>query len=314
MSLSTIKAFKRIKSKDAIVLSDEQLHDLQQTLNEMLDDIAAICAKYDLHYECGGGTCLGAVRHHGFIPWDDDIDINMPRKDHDTFVRVFRQEMGDRYWVHTPKETDGYGLLLSRVLKKGTSVRTREDFWNEECGAFIDIFVIENTYDNPILRNIHGLGCMAYGLLQSCRKFYRDREPLMQLVRAGEDEASRQYERTFRLKIALGWCLSFASLDWWIRRADRWYSMCHDEHSRYVTVPSGRGHFYGELYRREDVCEYVPMAYDGGTKMVPAAYDMYLTRMYGDYMTIPAEADREQHIFFAPFYLTTPTADGKDNE
>ena len=249
MSLSTLEVFKHIQPEGAVVLTDEQLLDLQKTLNGILRDIVSVCAKHHLRYFLGGGSALGAIRHHGFIPWDDDIDINMPREDHDRFVQVFRQEFGTKYWVHTPEETAGYGLLLSRVLLKGTSVRTREDFHNPECGAFIDIFVIENT--------------------------------------------------TFRTKIVLGALLSFASLDTWIRWSDRWYSRCHDGSSRYVTIPAGRGHFYGELYRREDICEGIPVQYDDMKVFVSKGYDLYLKRLYGDYRKIPEEADREKHVFFA---------------
>lgn len=311
MSLSTLEVFKHIQPEGAVVLTDEQLLDLQKTLNGILRDIISVCAKHHLRYFLGGGSALGAIRHHGFIPWDDDIDINMPREDHDRFVQVFRQEFGTKYWVHTPEETAGYGLLLSRVLLKGTSVRTREDFHNPECGAFIDIFVIENTYNNAFLRNIHGFGCMAFGFAQSCRKFFRDRKALMELAKTAEGDADRrkEYIRTFRTKIVLGALLSFASLDTWIRWSDRWYSRCHDGSSRYVTIPAGRGHFYGELYRREDICEGIPVQYDDMKVFVSKGYDLYLKRLYGDYRKIPEEADREKHVFFAPFYLHAQNTD-----
>jgi len=309
MNLETIGVFKHIKSKDAIVLTDDQLHALQRTLNGILRDIVTVCEENGLTYELGGGSCLGAVRHHGFIPWDDDIDINMPRSDHDIFIVKFREKFGDRYWVHTPRETKEYGLLLSRVLLKGTSVRTREDFHNKECGAFVDIFVIENTYDNKVLRQIHGIGCMAFGLAQSCRKFFRDRKPLLALLDGcGDEKEKQQYLRVFRVKIAIGAVLSFMSLDAWIRAADRWYSMCRNDHSRYVTVPAGRKHFFGEMYLRSDLCRTVEIPYDGEKRAVPAAYDLYLRRLYGDYMQIPKDADKEQHVFFAPFYLTDADA------
>ncbi len=303
MNFSTIEAFKHIRSKSAIELTPEQLKNLQLTLNRELADIDACCKRHGLTYELGGGSCLGAVRHHGFIPWDDDIDLNMPRSDHDLFVKFFREEYGDRYWVHTPRETEGYGLLLSRVLLKGTSVRTREDFHNKECGAFIDIFVIENTYDQELLRRLHGLGCMAFGFIQSCRKFYRDRRPLMELINTATEGDRLQYRRVFRIKIFLGFLFSFRSLDAWTRSADQWYSRCHNGHSKYVTIPSGKGHFFRECYLREDVCKTVPMEYDGTIRQVPGNYDLYLRRMYGKYMEIPQKKDLEKHIFFAPFYL-----------
>ncbi len=304
MKLSTIEAFKHIKSRDAIELTPDQLCALQTMLNEVLDDIITVCDRHGINYNLGGGTCLGAVRHHGFIPWDDDIDINMPRKDHDRFVEIFEQECGDKYWVHTARKTKGYGLALSRVLRKGTSVKTREDFWNDECGAFVDIFIIENTFDNKALRMIHGAGAMGLGFAQSCRKFYRDRKPIMNLVNNGMNgDLDDEYRKVFRTKIFLGFLIAWLSLDTWTRILDHWYSLCRNENSKYVTVPSGRGHFFGELYMRDAFCETVPMLYDGKERKVCRDYDTYLRRMYGDYMTIPKEEEQEKHVFFAPFYL-----------
>ena len=135
MSLSTVDAFKHIHSGETVTLTQEELAQLQSVLLDILADIADVCDRHGITYELG--------------------DINMPRADYDRFIPIFRQEMGEKYWIHTPQETDNYGLMLSRILKKGTSVRTREDFQNPECGAFVDIFVIENTFDNTFLRTIH---------------------------------------------------------------------------------------------------------------------------------------------------------------
>ncbi len=297
-SLSTVSAFKNIKSGDCIELTEEQLIQLQQTLYSILKDIVDFCDEHKINYGLGGGSALGAVRHHGIIPWDDDIDINMPRRDYNKFTKLFPREMGDKYWVHTPEKTDNLALLFSRVRLKGTSVKTREDYHTDECGAFIDIFIIENTFNNSVLRGIHGFGSLALGLLLSCRKFYRDRKENLKLAKE-----NKSVRTTFRIKIAIGFCLSFLSINFWTRLANNWNALCHNNRSKYVTVPCGRKHFWGEMYLRNELCITVKMDFGDMKVRVPRAYDKYLTRLYGDYRKLPEETEQEKHLFYKPFEI-----------
>lgn len=301
MSLSTVDAFKHIHSDRCVELDDEELRRLQRVLLSILDDICTVCDENGILYELGGGSALGCYREHALIAWDDDIDINMPRADYERFVPAFRARFGDRYWVHTPQDTPNHGLLLSRVVRKGTSVVTREDFCNRETGAFVDVFVIENTFDSRLLRGVHELGCLAYGFLVSCRKFYRDRTPLLELAQSTGDAA---LARTFRAKIRIGRLLAWRSLDALVRRGDRWNALCRNAHSTYVTIPAGRKRFRGELYRREEICETVEYPFGGKLRRCPAATELYLTRLYGpDFMTPPESGAEEKHVFFRPFDL-----------
>lgn len=293
MGLSTVTVFKHIHADSAVVLDDEKLRRLQLVLAGILDDIVQVCEKYDICYQLGGGSCLGALRHQGFIPWDDDIDINMSRKDYNRFVPLFRQEFGEKYWVHTPEDTDNYGLLLARVRLKGTVVKTREDFFCDECGAFVDVFIIENTFDNPILRGIQGFGSLAFGFALSCRKFWRDRKYLMEL--AGEDKSVR---RVFRTKIALGFLTAWGSMNFWTRTANRWNAMCRNDNSRLVSGCAGRLHFWGELYERAKFLDVKQCLYEGKLRNVPLDAEGYLAHCYGDWQQIPKEQDREQHYYF----------------
>ena len=150
MKLSTFDIFKNIESDEVIILSEEQLETLKKTLLTMLKDVIEVCEKNNITYSLGGGSVLGAVRHKGFIPWDDDIDLNMSREDYDKFVIAFEKEYGYKYWIHTPEKTKNYNLLFARIRLKGTALITRDDFDNEECGVPLDIFIIENTFDNKI--------------------------------------------------------------------------------------------------------------------------------------------------------------------
>ena len=274
-----------------VEIEGEKLRALQFVLKGMLADLHRVCEEYDIPYFLSGGSMLGAVRHQGFIPWDDDMDVFMTRKAFERFREIFPEAMGDSYWLHSPRDTHDYGMTISRIRKKGTIVRGREDKDQTESGAWIDIFILENTYNNKILRTLHGLLCMSFGFALSCRMFYSRRKLYLYLVSDDEEQ-----QKAFRAKIRLGHLLSFLSLDTWTRLTNSVYSMCHDNDSTYVVCPSGRKHFTGEMYPRDPLCTPVKCLFEGQPSYISAWSDGYMKMLYGDYMTIPPESERETHV------------------
>ena len=301
MGLSTVDAFKHLVSSDAMEITQPDLRRLQLVLVEIVADVDRVCRENGLSYALGGGTALGARRHKGFIPWDDDVDLNIPRADYNRFIPLFRARFGHKYWIHTPAETSGYGLALARIRLKGSCVRTREDLANVqmECGAFVDIFIVESVPSCRVLRCAHGMVSLALGLLYSCRKFYFERR----LVRRWSMENAGM-SLAFRIKCAIGFFTAFASLDFWTRLWDWWNRLCSGGDSEYVTIPVGRRHYFGELARREDLCETVDVEWEGTLRKAPKDLDGYMTRLYGpNYMTPPPPEKRERHVVFRPFFL-----------
>ena len=92
MNLSTSKLFKEQKYKNGIEITEDKLKKLKKILLEMLIDFDVVCEKNNLYYTLCGGTALGAVRHNGFIPWDDDVDIFMTRESYNKFLTIYEKK------------------------------------------------------------------------------------------------------------------------------------------------------------------------------------------------------------------------------
>lgn len=294
MGLSTFDVFKQIDSEGLIEVTGEKLRALQGVLLQMLRDVDSVCSRHGIPYTLGGGSCLGAARHQGFIPWDDDLDINMTREGYRRFAEAHGAELQEKYWLHDCEHTPGYDLAFPRLRLKGTKVRTRDDFGNQECGAYIDIFIIDNAPSNALLRNAHGFVSMALGFAYSCRRFAAHAADYLSLVEGDATATS-----AFKKKIFIGKLLSFRSVESWTRAWDRWNSRCHDESSSHVTIPVGRKHYFGELQLRSDYFPVSHGSFDGMRVPLPSNTDAYMKSLYGEgYMTPPSERDREKHVVY----------------
>ena len=307
MRLATTDLFKHVRTDACHTLSCDELKCLQNVLSGMLKELTRFCEMNGIRYVIAGGTLLGAKRHGGFIPWDDDIDLCMPREDFLRFTALLREQYGKKYLVQTPQDTAGYPLLFGRVRMRNTRTGTRDDFFDpDNAGVYIDVFLVENTPDSALFRMLHGAGCMAFGMALSLRKFRRDRDALLKLC-----EGDRTLEKAIRIKAAAGFVISFASVDRWRKWADGWNGLCRNGDSVYVAVPAGRKRYFGELYRRNGFFGTERILFDGTEMACPTDTDGYLAALYGDYMTPPAECDREKHVFLNPFIPEAPVETGE---
>ena len=293
MKLSSFDALKMADDANSIRIEGEILEKCQKIELEIADDIARVCEKYGINWTLGGGSALGAVRHQGMIPWDDDVDINIFRKDCDRFVKALNDECPDKYWIHTPEKTKNFGLLFIQIRLKGTVMRGREDIDTDECGIGIDIFPYENTYNNKIARYIHGTLCMGMKFGLSCRKMWAHREMNLKLV--GNNPSAK---RAMKIKCGLGAICSIFSVDAWTHGTIRCCKMCKNDKSEYVAIPSGRKQFFGEIYKRQDIedTDFVP--FEGRQYRLIKTVDNYMKALYGDYMKIPPEDKREHHVVY----------------
>lgn len=264
------------------VLSETQLQLLQRTLLLILDDLNQICEDNGLRFILIGGSAIGAMRHKGFIPWDDDVDIAMPRVDYEKLRSVLKEKYNKKYVVSDAQDKDNYGKIIPKIRLDGTVYKTILDTDEENPGVRIDVFIIENTFNNFILRNIHGIGCYFFGFALACRRLFYGWEKYRRLSDS----------RILKIKAYIGRVFSFASLETWARWTDCWYRLCKDDCSRFVSVPSDGPHFYKGLTKRENLCDRKEIEFEGRKLYVPKNVHQYLTGIYGNYMSMPPESKR----------------------
>ena len=264
-------------------ITPDELKHLQSVLLQCYLDVQAVCEKHGLNIMLGGGSCLGAVRHQGFIPWDDDMDVNMPREDYQRFSEIFDAELGDKYSLFAPNHGDENTNRFPVIKIKGTSV-TASGSTNE---IKMDIFIIENVPKSRIAQKCKGLFCHALMLVASSA----------QMLASPEDSVLKQTKegrRFLRRRLLIGRLFSFKTAQDWLNAVDK---VCpYERKTGIVSIPTGRNHYFGEMQPSETFFPLSRGVFEGYEVNLPGNPHAYLTKLYGDdYMTPPPPEKREKH-------------------
>ena len=143
---STLKC--TVNGGHTLMTDDAVLDRLKHVQLSILHSISNLCEDYDIKWWLDGGTCLGAMRHKGFIPWDDDIDIGMMRSDYDRFCSIASTELPDGYSFHDSRNSSGYAAMFCKVYKDGTRFENQEGRDSgSTMGIFVDVFPYDYLYD-----------------------------------------------------------------------------------------------------------------------------------------------------------------------
>lgn len=288
------------ESDQIIKLDDKTRRRYQLFLLEIYKDIKAVCDRHSIKLFVIGGSALGAIRHHGFIPWDDDIDISMTREDYEKFKGIFENDLSDKYILNAPNYSAVCYRRFPKILKKGTYYRSMADGHNEEINHIsIDLFLLENTPNNKFVRTIKGYGCNFIFLVSSAVYFYENRS---EEVKRFYREAGSKARADYVVKTCAGAIFSFMNSSKWFCLADKavqWKKL-----TDYCCMATGRKRYLGEVMKREQWFPGVEVDFEGEKVLVFSDYDYYLRNLYHDYMVIPPEGAREVHtlceISFTP--------------
>ncbi|MDL2274101.1 LicD family protein, partial [Oscillospiraceae bacterium OttesenSCG-928-G22] len=144
------------------MLSPDELHKLQRVLLEMLLELDRVCKKHSIRYCLIAGTLLGAVRHGGFIPWDDDLDVGMTRGEYEKFRAVSHELDPARFFFQDHTTDPGYRWGWGRVRRLNSEfLRTGQEHMSMRTGIFLDVFPLDGVPDCYPLRALRNFECFV---------------------------------------------------------------------------------------------------------------------------------------------------------
>ena len=286
-----------IKTEKNEQIEKESYEDVLEELHEIelgaLKTFIKLCNAYNLRYYAIGGTLLGAVRHKGFIPWDDDVDVAMPRKDYDRLIELVKSReaqeiLGENYRIEswqTDKEFKSYFAKMC-ATKMEIEEQLLEDTTTRK-GYLIDIIPLDGTPDEDVARKVYYAKAMGLRFLCGTAN-----------VHTGIRTSRSKWEQVVLRAVRAMKLYRFIDVRKIYTRMDRLFKGQDAEHAEYAGTLTGAyktreivpREYFGESYDEYSLWEFEGMLLRG-----PKRCEEYLTHMFGDYYKLPPEQDRKVH-------------------
>ncbi len=254
------------------------LDELKAIQLDLLQKTTEFCEKNGLRYFLCGGTLIGAVRHKGYIPWDDDIDIAMPRTDYDKFVKCFNQP-GNYYQVVNLTTNPDYAYPFAKVYDNRT-VFNELHYPGDTFGVYIDIFPADGVNDVGQIKKI----MLLRKFLNTKRANYQRRT------------ISKMIINTFGKLLLLPF--SAHQIGQWMDSEARKYAFGSVPSAGLIANPISLGEKVDKSVFDSDVYQ----EFEGRKYRVPVGYDAWLRSIYGDYMQLPPVEHRVTHHTFEAYW------------
>lgn len=265
-------------------MNEINLDEIRKIQVTILDEVAEFCERKNLRYFLGYGTLLGAIRHHGYIPWDDDIDIIMPRPDYEKLVDSFNNE-NSQFRIYSQETDVDYHLPFAKVANEKTVLHERIDVIFE-IGVNIDVFPLD------------GFSSKESERIKDVKKIKVLRDILnLKLISIRKDRAL-----TKNLIILLGkiflWLVDYRTIISKIKE----YAVKHSFNTSHFVGCAVWNYGHREIMNRNIFMDLTYVQFENQLYHAPKDYHKYLENLYDDYMTLPPMEERKTHHDYRAFW------------
>ena len=275
-------------------VSELSLDEIKRHSLQILIEIAKICDRQGITYFLGYGTLIGAIRHKGFIPWDDDIDVLLPRNDYNRLAQYFIKNERNLYPLKLfgTSVNDKYPYAINRICNVDYIIHTDNE---ADCGMgiFVDLYPLDGLGNNYGKAKIYKIKANMYSSL--C--FLSTRKQIKKSFTKGK---AKQF-----LKIPAFVFAHILGKDYFIKKLDEIQRKTEYRNSKYVANLIWGAYMLKDIYLRKWFQTSVDVEFEGYQVKAPIGYREYLTHLYGDYMKMPPENERYAHHFYKVYKKCT---------
>ena len=268
---------------DFLVTTDRKK--LFAVLLDMLVEFDRICKKHNLRYFLDGGTLLGAIRHKGFIPWDDDIDVEMPREDYEVFVKL-SDEFKHPYFLQTPYTDPNYFYCPARIRNSNTTALVEMfAYQNFNQGVWLTILPLDNWKEE------------AEPEFNKIKSLIIENSTYMRMTNPHLDEKNKERVRNYSGRDPFD---TYAEI---MKLAQQF----NNEPTKFITIAiEALSSYSKKLWYAEDFTSTILADFEGYKFPIPIGYERVLKIVFGDYMAFPPIEDRGEHHSGVIFDIDKP--------
>lgn len=272
------------------------MNDVQRVILNLFKEFDRICTQYNIPYYAIGGTCIGAIRHKGFIPWDDDMDVAIPIEFFGKFISVAKEELPPYYKIFSSSDIQHYRYLFIKLIDTRTTFIEELEYEYKDSykGIFLDIMPISGIPNNPINKRMFIVKQHYYYLMNNTVRYPID------YIFKGNTNKKAIWKCVYLFSKITGPQKFNYYTDKWMTYLKK-YPFYNSKTTGYVW--SSR--LSKLIFRTDDFGKPIRVAFEDCSIYCPSNYDNYLKTQFGDYMKLPPE---EKQVCAHPGIVDTKTS------